>query len=213
MIERCMSTHTWPPRDPRFSALVAQERQHMAAGQYEQALAAFDEYYAVAVETPAPDGVLAMLWSRRGDILRRKGDLIGAELAYAESVRRLSAVAERTDSWSVVALPLHQLAAVCTLLGKYAEARAYLDRADRLCTQDAEPDRHRLVMSVTSILRGWAYALENAPDDATRHYDAAQQTLNARRTTGTGHFDAALARARAWLLDRNGTPELFLWDM
>jgi tetratricopeptide (TPR) repeat protein len=208
-----MSTHTWPPRDPRFGALVAQEEAHRQAGRYDAALAVFDEYYTVAVETPAPEGVLALFWGRRGDILRAKGDLIGAELAYAESVRRLSAVAERADSWPMVALPLHRLAAVCILLGKYAEARAHLDHADRFCTQDAEPDRHWLIMSVANILRGWAYALDNAPDAAARCYDAAQRALNARRTAGTEHFDAALALARAWLLDRNGNPELFLWDM
>lgn len=207
------TTH-WPPIGHAWHDAVAHERALIQHGRYHEALEFGETMYAAATRAGTPDGVLAMLWARRGDLLRRGiDDFQGSADAYTECLRRLTAICAYTDCVQVLIIPLHTLAAIQLHRGRIGDAVDLLSQADAALEQ-ATPMLHRRFTQLhATLLRAWAAA---AAGDRTTARDLYLQT---RQSAATLHLAPnhqllrAIGDGLRWVKDPAAQPpELFLWD-
>ena len=208
-----IATPVWPPPGPYFRDAYAEERALLEAGRFEAALELCAQTAAAAERASAPEGLLAMIWAHRGDILRRQGALAAAVHAYAECLRRLTPIAERIGHPPILAIPLHTLVALHFALRQISEAMALLDQADALSAQAAPPIDMRYINAHALVLRAWGCAAIRDYVTSRACYTRALELCAAAAIQRTDRIYADITHGLAWLEHPNiSPPSLFVWD-
>jgi tetratricopeptide (TPR) repeat protein len=203
----------WPPPGHFWRDAIAYERALIQHGQYSEALEFGELMYDAATRDGAPDGVLAMCWAHRGDLLRSIEDFQSAADAYAECLRRLTPLTEQANCAQMLIFPLQTLAAIQLRLSHIDDAVTLLDQADR-ALDHAEPllDR-RLIQLHTTLLRAWAAVVAGDATTARELYLQTHQTAATLQLTPSHRLLQVIDDGIRWIEDPAATPpDLFLWD-